>query len=186
MSTPGSKQNARRKKPASQVVIHPNAAGIDIGAEHSYVAVPSDRDDQPIRKFGCFTEDLHALANWLKACDIETVAMESTGVYWVPLFQVLESRGFEVFLVNARHVKNVPGRKTDVLDCQWIQQSPTTRRAGGMRKPPRGGHCSRKAPLGPQTGGPAKARCLIPHALAMPGSVALPFSRALLDYECIL
>jgi transposase len=107
---------------AVQEVIHPNAAGIDVGAEESYVAVPMDRDKTPVRSFGCFTEDLHALAQWLEACGIDTVAMESTGVYWVPLFQILESYGFEVYLVNARHYKNVPGRKTDVLDCQWLQQ----------------------------------------------------------------
>ncbi len=115
-----SKRASKRK--AVQEVIHPNAAGIDIGAEQSYVAVPADRDETPVRSFGCFTEDLHALAHWLQACGIDTVAMESTGVYWVPLFQILEGYGFEVYLVNARHVKNVPGRKTDVLDCQWLQQ----------------------------------------------------------------
>lgn len=115
-----SKRASKRK--VIQEVVHPNAAGIDIGAEQSYVAVPPDRDDQPVRSFGCFTEDLHDLARWLQAGGIDTVAMESTGVYWVPLFQILEGYGFEVYLVNARHVKNVPGRKTDVLDCQWLQQ----------------------------------------------------------------
>jgi transposase len=103
-------------------MINPNAAGIDVGSEEHWVAVPEDRDEQPIRSFGCFTADLHALADWLEQCGIETVAMESTSVYWIPLFQILETRGFEVKLVNARHVKNVPGRKTDVLDCQWIQR----------------------------------------------------------------
>jgi transposase len=98
-----------------------NAAGIDIGATEIYVAVPGDRDPQPVRCFPTFTEDLHAAAAWLKACHIETVAMESTGVYWIPLFQILEARGFKVFLVNAHHVKNVPGRKSDVSDCQWLQ-----------------------------------------------------------------
>jgi transposase len=86
-----------------------------------YIAVPGDRDPQPVRCFPTFTEDLHAAAAWLKACHIETVAMESTGVYWIPLFQILEARGFQVFLVNAHHVKNVPGRKSDVSDCQWLQ-----------------------------------------------------------------
>jgi transposase len=114
--------NPSPKQKAVQEVVHPNAAGIDIGAEENWVAVPADRDEQPVRSFGCFTEDLVALALWLQACGIDTVAMESTGVYWVPLFQILEGHGFEVFLVNARHVKNVPGRKTDVLDCQWLQQ----------------------------------------------------------------
>jgi transposase len=98
-----------------------NAAGIDIGATEIYIAVPGDRDPQPVRCFATFTEDLHAAADWLKACHIETVAMESTGVYWIPLFQILEARGFKVFLVNAHHVKNVPGRKSDVSDCQWLQ-----------------------------------------------------------------
>jgi hypothetical protein len=94
-----------------------HAAGIDIGATSIYVAVPVDRDPQPVRSFQTFTEDLHRLADWLQHCGIKTVAMESTGVFWVPLFQILEQRGFEVCLVNARHVKNVPGRKTDVSDC---------------------------------------------------------------------
>ena len=82
---------------------------------------PPDRDTQPVRSFGTQTGDLHALADWLIACKIKTVAMEATGVYWIPLFQILEDRGLEVCLVNARHVKNVPGRKTDVQDCQWLQ-----------------------------------------------------------------
>jgi transposase len=86
------------------------------------VAVPEDRDERPVREFRSFTQDLHALADWLQACGVDTVAMESTGVYWIPLYEILEARGFEVLLVNARHVKGVPGRKTDLLDCQWIQQ----------------------------------------------------------------
>ena len=102
--------------------INLNAAGIDIGAEELYVAVPPDRDEESVQVFGSFTVDLYTLADWLKACRIDTVAMESTGVYWVPLYDVLEECGFEVYLVNARHLKNVSGRKTDVLDCQWIQQ----------------------------------------------------------------
>jgi len=99
-----------------------NAAGIDIGSSKHYVAVPADRDPEPVRSFESFTCDLYRLADWLQACRIETVAMESTGVYWIPLYQILETRGFKVHLVNARQVKNVPGRKTDVLDCQWIQK----------------------------------------------------------------
>lgn len=99
-----------------------DAAGIDIGSKSHFVAVPSDRDDVHVREFGCFTQDLYTLADWLKQCKIKTVAMESTGVYWIPLFTILEERGFEVRLVNARHVKNVSGRKTDVLDCQWLQE----------------------------------------------------------------
>src|SRR3990172_8163746 len=102
--------------------VHLNAAGIDIGSAAHWVAVPEDRDAQPVRKFSSFTHDLHRLADWLEACGVETVAMESTGVYWIPLYEILEERGFEVLLVNARHVKNVPGRKTDLLDCQWLQQ----------------------------------------------------------------
>jgi len=101
---------------------HPNAAGIDIGSASHFVAVPVDRDDEPVREFKSFTEDLIAMADWLKACGIDTIAMESTGVYWIAVYELLESRGFTVFLVNARHVKNVSGRKSDVLDCQWLQQ----------------------------------------------------------------
>jgi transposase len=103
-------------------ITHPSAAGIDIGSVSHFVAVPPDRDDQPVREFASFTADLHRLADWLSACGVDTVAMESTGVYWIPLFELLESRGLTVLLVNARHVKNVSGRKSDVLDCQWLQQ----------------------------------------------------------------
>ncbi|MBZ5600988.1 MAG: IS110 family transposase [Acidobacteriia bacterium] len=102
-------------------VLHPHAGGIDVGATELYVCVPLDRDPQPIRRFGAFTEDLHTLADWLTQCGVTSVAMESTGVYWIPLYQILEARGFAVCLVNARHVKNGPGRKTDVQDCQWLQ-----------------------------------------------------------------
>ena len=104
-------------------VINPNAAGIDVGAKEHVVAVPWDRDPQPVRTFQAFTPDLHELARWLKRCGIETVAMESTGIYWISLYEVLEQYGFEIRVVNARHVKNVPGRsKSDVLDCQWIRK----------------------------------------------------------------
>ncbi len=116
---------AQRKRPTTQAAIsltHPNAAGIDIGSAWHFVAVPPDRDDEPVREFASFTADLHRLADWLDACNVDTVAMESTGVYWIPLYELLESRGFTVLLVNARHVKNVSGRKSDVLDCQWLQQ----------------------------------------------------------------
>lgn len=104
------------------VLVYPDAAGIDIGSEAHYVCVPKDRDTNNIRKFGCFTNDLVEMANWLKYCKIKTVAMESTGVYWIPVFQLLDSNGFNVVLVNARYAKNVPGRKSDVQDCQWLQQ----------------------------------------------------------------
>jgi len=115
------KQPAERKQ-SSFPLLNPDAAGIDVGAREHYVAVPLDREAQPVRRFGAFTEELHSLAQWLKQCGIKTVAMESTGVYWIPLYQILESYGFKVKLVNARHVKHVPGRKTDVQDCQWLQQ----------------------------------------------------------------
>src|SRR6266699_6053769 len=107
--------------PDNMLIIHPHAAGIDVGAEEHWVCVPADRDAQPVQKFSAFTCDLHRLADWFTACRVTTVAMESTGVYWIPLFQILEARGFSVFLVNAHHVKNVPGRKSDVSDCQWLQ-----------------------------------------------------------------
>lgn len=119
---------ARKRKnkggPASNAklpVMRPDAAGIDIGATEIFVAVPPDRAAENVRSFPTFTQDLYALADWLKQCGVKTVAMESTGVYWIPLFQILEEREFEVCLVNARHVKNVPGRRTDVSDCQWLQ-----------------------------------------------------------------
>jgi transposase len=112
---------AVRKRSALQLT-HPNAAGIDIGSASHYVAVPPDRDEEGVREFRSFTEDLDRLASWLTTCGVDTVAMESTGVYWIPLYELLESRGFTVYLVNARHVKNVSGRKSDVLDCQWLQQ----------------------------------------------------------------
>jgi transposase len=103
-------------------IINPNAAGIDIGDKEHWVAVPPDRDSESIKKFGTFTEDLEVIAEWLKECRINTVAMESTGVYWLQLYLMLEERGFEVFLVNAKHVKNVTGRKSDDTDSQWIQR----------------------------------------------------------------
>ncbi len=94
------------------------AAGIDIGSHEHYVAVPASLDENPVRRFSCFTRDLEAMADWLVRTGITTVAMESTGIYWIPVFEILESRGLEVILVNAHHVKNVSGRKTDVKDCQ--------------------------------------------------------------------
>jgi len=103
-------------------VLNPNAAGIDVASEVHYVAVPSDRCEEPVRSFGSFTDDIHELARWLIDCKVDTVAMESTGIYWIQLYLILEEYGFEVFLVNARHIKNVSGRKSDVLDCQWIQE----------------------------------------------------------------
>lgn len=102
--------------------VHPDAAGIDIGSERHYVSVPPDRDPQPVRSFGCCTSDLHAMADWLLACRICTVVMESTGVYWVPAYRLLADRGLDVRLVDAQHAKGVPGRKTDVWDCQWLRK----------------------------------------------------------------
>lgn len=103
-------------------VVHPEAAGIDVHSEFHFVAVPSGCAAEPVRKFGAFTEDLNSLADWLQACGIRSVAMESTGVYWIPLFELLEQRGFDVVLVDPRKLKSVPGRKSDVQDCQWLQQ----------------------------------------------------------------
>ena len=122
--------------PAQLQHINLNAAGIDIGSERHMVAVPEGRDEVSVREFGSFTADLEALAAWLKKCGVTTVAMESTGVYWIPLFELLERRGFEVKLVDARHVKNVSGRKSDVLDCQWIQQLHTYGLLAGAFRPP--------------------------------------------------
>ena len=114
----------RRMNTSHLEQININAAGIDIGAEFHYVAVPNGRDPegQDVRRFSTFTADLHQLGDWLRQCNIDTVAMESTGIYWIPVFEILDSQGFDVRLVNPRNVKNAPGRKTDVLDCQWIQQ----------------------------------------------------------------
>jgi len=103
-------------------VMHPDAAGIDVGGTAHFVAVPNEAAEESVRQFGVYTRDLHALADWLQACSVKIVAMESTGVYWIPLYEMLESRGLEVMLVDARQVKNVSGRKSDVLDCQWLQQ----------------------------------------------------------------
>ena len=112
----------RGKSPTILERINPDAAGIDVGSAEHYVAVPPDRDPSPVQVFKAFTGDLLRLADWLLACGITTVAMESTGVYWIPLYEILEARGLEVVLVHARHVKNVPGRKSDVRDCEWLQQ----------------------------------------------------------------
>jgi transposase len=124
------------KSRAALTITHPNAAGIDIGSASHFVAVPPDRADEAVREFPSFTVDLIAIADWLQACGVDTVAMESTGVYWIPLFELLESRGFTVLLVNARHVKNVSGRKSDVLDCQWLQQLMTYGLLSGAFRPP--------------------------------------------------
>jgi transposase len=129
---------SRKTKPASVeplLVVNPNAAGLDVGSEEMWAAVPADRDPQPVRVFGTFTPDLYALADWLEACGIETVVMESTGVYWIPVYEILEARGFQVQVVNARHVKNVPGRKSDDKDCQWLQRLHTYGLLSGSFRP---------------------------------------------------
>jgi len=131
-----SKWRAHRKLPASLRKINLNAAGIDIGATTHYVAVPEEHDTEPIRSFNTFTADLEELAEWLEQCGIETIAMESTGVYWIPVFELLEARGFDVKLVEPGKLKSVPGRKTDVLDCQWIQQLHTYGLLQGSFVPP--------------------------------------------------
>ena len=120
-------------KPLSQLNL--NAAGIDVGASSHFVAVPADRAEPPVREFEAFTADLYRLADWLAQCRVETVVMESTGVYWIPLFGALEERGFQVMLVDPRRIKNVPGRKTDVLDCQWLQQLHTYGLLSGAFRP---------------------------------------------------
>lgn len=115
------KSKVKKEKKALRKM-HPDAAGIDIGSRVHYVSVPEDRCDEPVRNFGCLTPDLREMAKWLRSCGISTVAMESTGVYWVPVARVLEEHGLEVVLADARNVRSVPGRKSDVQDCQWIQE----------------------------------------------------------------
>jgi transposase len=125
---PSRLNRTQRKKLARQLqstdpgldIVPPNAAGIDVGNSVHYVAVRPDRDPQPVRRFACFTADLHQLADWLQQCGVTTVALQSTGVYWLPLYDILDARGLEVYLVNARHTKNLPGRKTDVQESQWL------------------------------------------------------------------
>jgi len=119
-----SSQKSRARRPNASLLerINYDVAGIDCGASEHYVAVPADRDPESVQWFPTFTADLHRLADWLHRCGVRSVAMEATGVYWIPLYEVLEQRGFEVLLVNARHVKNVVGRKSDVLDCEWLRE----------------------------------------------------------------
>lgn len=112
----------KRPQAPALSIAYPNACGIDIGSTSHFVAVPADRDEEAVREFSAFTADLERLVQWLRECGVTAVAMESTGVYWIPLFEMLDAAGFEVHLVNARHVRTVPGRKSDVLDCQWLQQ----------------------------------------------------------------
>jgi transposase len=128
----------RRPQPQhtdSHPAVNPHAAGLDIGSDEIWACVPDDRDAQPVRAFGTFTPDLLALAEWLATCQIETVAMESTDVYWIPVYELLQARGFRVYLVNAHHLRPVPGRKSDMKDCQWIQYLPTCGLLSGSFRP---------------------------------------------------
>lgn len=115
------KRNAGQSEAPQKPIFEPNAAGIDIGAREIYVAVPADRDEHSVRRCETFTSDLHQMAEWLVACGITTAAMESTGVYWIPVYEVLEQHGIRACLVNPRNMKNVPGKRTDFHECQWIQ-----------------------------------------------------------------
>jgi hypothetical protein len=128
-ATPTSRLNRKQRRELARrlqaadpglEVMHLNAAGIDVGNSAHYVAVRPDRDPHPVRRFECFTADLHRLAAWLQQCGVTTVAMQSTGVYWIPVYEILEAHGLEVYLVNARHTKNLPGRKSDVQESQWL------------------------------------------------------------------
>lgn len=126
----------KRKRASSQLKpVHPNAAGIDVGSRSHFVAVGPDCDEHPVREFEAFTADLYRLADWLRDCGVTTVALESTGVYWIPLFEILDQRGFEVLLVDVRRLKTVPGRKTDVLDSEWLQQLHTYGLLAGAFRP---------------------------------------------------
>jgi transposase len=135
MKSTSEKRKKQNLNPSSLPVLFPDTAGIDIGSKSHFVAVPTDRDGNPIREYSTFTADLYKMVDWLKKCGIKTVVMESTGVYWIPTFEILESNGFDVKLVNARHVKNVSAHKTDVLDCQWLQQLGTFGLVKGAFRP---------------------------------------------------
>lgn len=117
-----SRPDRQSEEAMSLQVVHPHAAGIDIGNATHYVAIPPDRDPEPVRRFECFTEDLKKMAKWLCHCGIDTVAMQSTGVYWLPVYEILIEHGLSVFLVNAAHTRNLPGRKSDVQECQWLMK----------------------------------------------------------------
>lgn len=116
------RNRSKSKIDRTMPMVHPNAAAIDIGATMHMAAVRADRAPEPVRSFGTFTADLHRLVDWFTECGVETVVMESTSVYWIPIFELLDARGFTVFVVNARDAKHVPGRKTDVSDAQWLQR----------------------------------------------------------------
>jgi transposase len=133
------KHQERKTKFKGSEPIHdsqPDAAGIDVGANEIWVAVAADRSQEPVKRFGAFTQELKTIVQWLLDCRVRSVAMESTGVYWIPLYQLLEDAGLKVCLVNARHVKNVPGRKSDVRDCQWLQYLHSVGLLMGSFRPP--------------------------------------------------
>jgi transposase len=135
--TPKKHMQSKKREPIPKHLEHINrwAAGIDVGSTSHFVAVPEGCDEKTVREFKSFTTGLNEMADWLKQCGIKTIAMESTGVYWIPVYELLENKGFEVKLVDARQVKNVSGRKTDVLDCQWIQQLHTYGLLNGAFRP---------------------------------------------------
>ncbi|SAL06560.1 transposase IS116/IS110/IS902 family protein [Caballeronia calidae] len=149
---------AMRKREDSPEVF-PNAAGIDVGGSSHWVAVPRSAAEEPVREFGTMTDELHAMADWLLACGVDTVALESTGVFWIPVYEVLERRGLTVWLVDARQMKYVPGRKSDVHDCQWLQKlmSLGLLRAACGARATRSAWCARW---------PASARCCLPSRAA--------------------
>ena len=133
--TAGQTTRRRERLPAQLSQVNLDATGVDVEASSHFVAVSADRAEQPVQEFAAFTADLYRLADWLSECGVETLVMESAGVYWIPLFQVLEERGFEVMLVDPRRIKNVPGRKTDVVDCQWLQRLHTCGLLPGAFRP---------------------------------------------------
>ena len=136
----------------SLTLVHPNAAGLDIGSREIWAAVRPDLDGETMRCFATFTPDLEALADWLLAGGVDTVAMESTGVYWIPIFELLEARGIQCYLVNARHVKHVPGRKSDVQDCQWLQKLHSLGLLSASFVPtPRCAPCARSSAIAPNS-----------------------------------
>jgi len=136
MSDEKQKKSKTVKLPKHLQHINIHAAGIDVGSRSHFVAVPEGTSEPSVREFESFTDDLQRMADWLITCEVTTVVMESTGIYWIPVFELLESKGLEVKLVNARHVKNVPGRKSDVLDCQWLQRLHTYGLLEGAFRPP--------------------------------------------------
>src|SRR6058998_2945089 len=141
-------------------IVHPNAGGIDVGNESHFAAVPADRDAQPVQEFGSWTADLHRMGKWLQSCRIDTVAVQATGVYWIPLYDILTEHGIRVVLVNAQHTKNVPGRKSDVQESQWLMKRHTygcSATRSGWRKIWKG--CGRSGGCGTGTSRRRDGRC---------------------------